>query len=127
MPLTLGSCSHGPFAPKEKQQDLKANNYKNSVKILLNLTACKDCMKITKVHIIIFCEHAHTNTQWQAYMFVLRDFSSTLAKKGRKGKSPASLSVMYCTTCRHKMATGLHTELVCLNLDAPLANRSVSQ
>lgn len=88
MPLTKGSCSHSSFASEEKQQDLKACHYKISMKILLNLTAHKDYMKATKVHIIIFYKHTHTLRQ--LFTFVLKDFSSTLREKRRKGKSPTS-------------------------------------
>lgn len=59
-------------------------------------------------------------------MFGLKDFSSTLTKK-KERKSPVSLPVMFCAACHHKMAARLHTELVYLNLDVPLATRSVSQ
>lgn len=81
MLLTLGSCSHRSLASEEKQQGLKTCHYEISMKILLNLTACKDYMKVTKVHIIIFYKHT------EAVIYICYEgFSFYTREEGEKEK-----------------------------------------
>lgn len=65
------------------------------MKILLNLTARKDYMKVTKVHIIIFYEHTHTNTQTEADIYIYSEgLFFYIKQKGEKRKIS-----FYITTC----------------------------
>lgn len=119
MLLTLGSCSHRSLASEEKQQGLKTCHYKISTKILLNLTACKDYMKVTKVHIIIFYKHTEAVMYicYEGFFFYTRGKGEEEKKKEKRGKeNPTSQTVIFCNTCHHKMAIGLHTECGCLTL-----------
>lgn len=121
MLLTLGSCSHRSLASEEKQQGLKTCYYKISMKILLNLTACKDYMKVTKVHIIIFYKHTEAVIYvcYERFFFYTRGKGEEgkIKKKEKRGKeNPTSQTVIFCITWHHKIATGLHIKCCYLTL-----------
>lgn len=107
MPLTKGSCSHSSFASEEKQQDLKACHYKISMKILLNLTAHKDYMKATKVHIIIFYKHTHT----EAAIHICSEGLFFYTKGKKEERKISNIIVCNFMHYLHKTATGLHIKL----------------
>lgn len=101
MPSTLGFSSHGIFAPKEKQQDIKANNCKISMKILQHAMIALSLPKF----IISFSTSMHTQKhtdRGRCICFFLNGFSSILTKttKTAKGKRKISCitlcNVLWC-------------------------------